>query len=215
MNATLSPIEAHEQTLARVFSDAYAFEIPPYQRPYAWEVEQTRQLLTDLLDEMDKPNSSGGAYFLGSVVLIKAPADPKSHIVDGQQRLTTLTILLSVLRDLTSDPEQRSARAQFVLQKANPDLGIDQRCRLLLRREDQAFFEKYIQEPKATDNLPDFTMLQGSQHRIAENARHLRITLESLDESRRIGSPLSSSSVATLSLWQFPHPILRGGSSPS
>jgi hypothetical protein len=185
MNAALSPIEAHEQTLARIFSDAYAFEIPPYQRPYAWELDQTRQLLTDLLEELDKPNSSGGTYFLGSVVLIKAPADPKSHVVDGQQRLTTLTILLSVLRDLTSDLEQRSARAQFVLQKANPDLGIDQRCRLLLRREDQAFFEKHIQEPKATDNLPDPAILKGSHQRIAENARHLRATLESLDESYR------------------------------
>ncbi len=185
MNVPLSPIEAHEQTLARIFSDAYAFEIPPYQRPYAWELEQTRQLLNDLVEEMDKPNPSGGTYFLGSVVLIKPPADPKSQVVDGQQRLTTLTILLSVLRDLTKDPEQRSARAQFVLQKANPDLGIDQRCRLLLRREDQAFFEKYIQEPKATDNLPDPTTLQGSQQRIAENARHLRETLEPLDEVRR------------------------------
>jgi hypothetical protein len=185
MNVPLSPIEAHEQTLARIFSDAYAFEIPPYQRPYAWELEQTRQLLSDLVEEMDKPNPNGGTYFLGSVVLIKPPADPKSQVVDGQQRLTTLTILLSVLRDLTKDSEQRSARAQFVLQKANPDLGIDQRCRLLLRREDQAFFEKYVQEPKATDNLPDPKVLQGSQQRIAENARHLRETLESLDEVRR------------------------------
>jgi hypothetical protein len=185
MNAPLNPIEAHEQTLARIFSDAYAFEIPPYQRPYAWELEQARQLLSDLVEEMDKPNASAGMYFLGSVVLIKPPADPKSQVVDGQQRLTTLTILLSVLRDLTRDPEQRSARAQFVLQKANSDLGTDQRCRLLLRREDQAFFEKCIQEPKGTDNLPDPKLLQGSQQRIAENARHLRETLESLDETRR------------------------------
>jgi uncharacterized protein with ParB-like and HNH nuclease domain len=111
MNVPLSPIEAHEQTLARIFSDAYAFEIPPYQRPYAWELEQTRQLLNDLVEEMDSPIPGGGTYFLGSVVLIKPPADPKSQVVDGQQRLTTLTILLSVLRDLTADPEQRSARA--------------------------------------------------------------------------------------------------------
>lgn len=185
MNVPLSPIEAHEQTLARIFSDAYAFEIPPYQRPYAWELEQTRQLLNDLVEEMDSPIPGGGTYFLGSVVLIKPPADPKSQVVDGQQRLTTLTILLSVLRDLTADPEQRSARAQFVLQKANPDLGIDQRSRLLLRREDQAFFEKHIQEPKATNNLPDPKTLKGSQQRIAENARHLRDALELLDEARR------------------------------
>jgi hypothetical protein len=36
MTVQLNPIEAHERKLGEVFSDAYAFEIPPYQRPYAW-----------------------------------------------------------------------------------------------------------------------------------------------------------------------------------
>ncbi len=183
MTIALNPIEAHEQTVGRIFSDAYAFEIPPYQRPYAWEIDQTRQLLTDLRDELDKANP--GTYFLGSVVLIKAPGSPASQVVDGQQRLTTLTVLLSVLRDLTSDLEQRILRTQLILQRANPDLGIDQGCRLLLRRDDRAFFQKTIQEPNATQSLPDARFLRGSQQRIGENARYLRDELQKVDEAYR------------------------------
>ena len=59
----LSPIEAHERVIKRVFSDDYAFEIPAYQRPYAWETEQARELLNDLLDAMDDPNALGGDTF--------------------------------------------------------------------------------------------------------------------------------------------------------
>src|ERR1700760_3860660 len=99
-------IEAHERTVGDIFSDLYQFEIPPYQRPYAWEEEQARELLIDLLDAMDNGDVSGGLYFLGSIVLVKPPADSRARVIDGQQRLTTMTILLSVLRDLTTDVEQ-------------------------------------------------------------------------------------------------------------
>ena len=99
MALQLSPIEAHEQTVGQVFGDGYAFEIPAYQRPYAWEEDHERELLNDVLDAMDNAESRGGVYFLGSIVLIKAPNDPQSRVIDGQQRLTTLTILLSILRE--------------------------------------------------------------------------------------------------------------------
>ncbi len=181
----LSPIDAHERTIGQIFSDAYAFEIPPYQRPYAWEVEQTRELLSDLLEAMDNTSLSGGVYFLGSIVLIKAPNDPQSRVVDGQQRLTTLTILLSVLRDLTSDQEMRISRRNYVYQKANPDSGAQERYRLLLRQKDRTFFQNYVQKPDATNTPPDPKTLQESAQHIAENARYLRDELEKLGEPRR------------------------------
>ena len=180
-----SPIEAHERAIKRVFSDDYAFEIPAYQRPYAWEIEQAQELLNDLLDAMDDPNTSGGVYFLGSIVLIKTPASPQAKVVDGQQRLTTLTILLSVLRDLTEDTERRLDRGTYVHQKANPDTGAAARHRLLLRERDRDFFHDHVQKAGATDALPDPADRQGSQRRIVENARHFRQRLEALSASRR------------------------------
>lgn len=182
MTAQLSLIEAHERTINQIFSDAYGFEIPSYQRPYAWEEQQARELLTDLLDAMD---SGEDVYFLGSIVLIKSPHVPLSRVVDGQQRLTTLTIMLSILRDLTSDPEVKLTRRVYVYQKANPDSGAEDRFRLLLRQRDRAFFQKVIQNPDATNEIPDPDTLEGSQQNIARNATLLRSELEKLSEERR------------------------------
>lgn len=181
----LSPIEAHERAVKRIFSDDYAFEIPAYQRPYAWEVEQARDLLNDLLDAMDDTSASGGVYFLGSIVLIKAPTAPHAKVVDGQQRLTTLTILLSILRDLTSDPERRLDRGNYVHQRANPDTGAAARHRLLLRERDRDFFHDNVQKAGATNALPIAENLQGSQQRIIENSRYFRERLEEMPEPQR------------------------------
>ena len=84
-------IEAREQKLKDVFNDHYLFEISEYQRPYAWDKEQVGDLLDDLLYAMCCPGND--PYFLGGIVLIKEDG-PKSQVVDGQQRLTTLTMLL-------------------------------------------------------------------------------------------------------------------------
>jgi hypothetical protein len=185
MPMQLVPIVAQERKLGDVFSDDYAFEIPAYQRPYAWEKEQAVDLLTDILAAMKDKSTSGGVYFLGSVVLIKSPNDPQSKVIDGQQRLTTLTILLSVLRDLTTDDENRIGRRQYVFQKANKDRGTDDRFRVLLRPRDRGFFRKTIQEPGATNALPDVETLDGSQYRIAANARYFREQLDQMPEAER------------------------------
>jgi len=134
---------------------------------------------------MDNRDASGGLYFLGSIVLVKLPTEAQARVIDGQQRLTTLTILLSVLRDLTTDLELKIERRSYVYQKASADKGLKDRYRLLLRERDRPFFLKYVQASGATDNLPDVTKLEGSQKRIAENANVLRTQLEEVPEDRR------------------------------
>ena len=98
-------IKAEEQELKRIFSDDYLFEIPAYQRPYAWTTEQAAELLDDLLTVMgaDGKMDDVSPYFLGSIVLIKDASRARAQVVDGQQRLTTLTILFCVLRELSQD----------------------------------------------------------------------------------------------------------------
>jgi hypothetical protein len=106
-------------------------------------------------------------------------------VIDGQQRLTTLTILLRVLRDLTTDAERRFERREYVYQKANAGKGLKEQYRILLRDHDRAFFLQYIQAAGATDRLPEPSRFDGSQKRIVENALFLRAQLQEMPESRR------------------------------
>ena len=169
-STVLERIEAGEKQIADVFSDKYAFTIPPYQRPYAWEIQQANELLDDLLDAMGHNGLSERFYFLGSIVLVKSPKSPEARVVDGQQRLTTLTILFSVLRDLTDNNEIKIGRDKYVKQAAERDRGIPEQLRLLLRRHDQPFFEKTVQTRGATAKLPRLDGMEGSRAHIVENA---------------------------------------------
>lgn len=71
------------------------FRVPHYQRPYSWTFEQVDDLWDDLLQ-----NAQTG-HFLGSIVLA-AEDESRPNVIDGQQRLTTLMILLAALRDACS-----------------------------------------------------------------------------------------------------------------
>jgi Protein of unknown function (DUF1524) len=86
---------------------------------------------------------------------------------------------------LTNDEEKRFDRRRYIFQKANADLGTQDRFRVLLRMRDRAFFLKTIQELGATNAIPDIEALEGSQFRIATNARYYRERLEQLAESKR------------------------------
>lgn len=85
-------------TIKQLFGNTDAlYQIPRYQRPYSWTDDQLEKLWSDLIEAKEtEPN-----YFLGSVITAK-PEEKSNYldIVDGQQRLTTLTILLCVYRDL-------------------------------------------------------------------------------------------------------------------
>ena len=79
------------------------FEIPKYQREYTWGTSQWEALFDDLIE-----NDEG--YFLGSIICINTTTDainaPKFEVVDGQQRLTTLSLFLAALyKALTSNKD--------------------------------------------------------------------------------------------------------------
>ncbi len=178
-------IEAAHKNIADVFSKEYAFSIPAYQRPYAWETTQIRELLVDLEEAMAPDSKTGGFYFLGSIVLVKSRGNPQSSVVDGQQRLTTLSILFSLIRDLTEDPVKQSSREKYVKQVANEDEGIPEALRLRLRDQDQSFFEKHVQTRGATSALPSVEGLSGARARIVENTALAMNELKSMGESKR------------------------------
>lgn len=180
---------AHEQSLSKIFSDDYVFQIPGYQRPYAWTTEQARELFDDLNGFM---LADGGAvedmppYFLGSIVLIKADASPSADVVDGQQRLTTLTILLAAIRAAVS-PKQAEEVTPLLYERGSAIRGTKDRFRLTLRERDRDFFQRYVQrEDGFADLLQMKDCVSDSQTNIRANAQLYAERLEKLPEAERL-----------------------------
>ncbi|MBL8579307.1 MAG: DUF262 domain-containing protein [Mesorhizobium sp.] len=143
----METIKAAEKALKDVFCDRYVFRIPPYQRPYSWTQEQAADLLDDLIWAAgDEKPAEQPPYFLGSIVVIKDPNYPEADVVDGQQRLTTLTILMSVLREFATTADGKANIDIFLRQKGNSLLGTKDVPRLTVRQRDAEFFRKCIQD---------------------------------------------------------------------
>lgn len=146
----ISTISAEKLVVKDIFCDDYLFTIPNYQRPYSWEEEHCTQLLDDLHSFAFKGDDFNDLppYFLGSAVIIKRPNVRNAQIVDGQQRLTTLTILLSCLRYAIDEKENKDTISDFIYQKGNKLKGTSATYRLKTRVRDQDFFNRVIQEEK-------------------------------------------------------------------
>ena len=178
-------IKANEKALVDVFCDKYLFRIPPYQRPYAWTTQQADELLDDLLTAAgNAAPETQSPYFLGSIVLIKSPDSPLADVIDGQQRLTTLTILFSVLRDMTADDKKKKEIDDLIRQHGSSVRRTDDHYRVTLRPRDAEYFQTTIQDSGSTNNLPKHAETD-SQRNIILNAMFLRNALAQLDSDKQ------------------------------
>ncbi len=135
-------ITGAEYPLAKIFSSDFDYEIPSYQRPYAWTTEQAGELFDDLLTF--SRTEQDDSYFLGSIVLIKQEGKPRAEVIDGQQRLTSLTILFSAITSSLTG-EERADFGSYVLEPGSASQKLKPKPRLALRERDRAFFAKYVQ----------------------------------------------------------------------
>lgn len=124
------------------------FEIPNYQRHYVWNQDNVRSLLDDInthyhLNE-NKNSNDKEEYFLGSLVLQRKENQTEYDVLDGQQRLTTLLLILSVIRDLSKNKNNRDI---YIKESANPDKRIYQdknRINFEIRDNVKEFCQKYV-----------------------------------------------------------------------
>jgi hypothetical protein len=183
---TRHTIEASEKPILDIFCDKYLFRIPSYQRPYAWTTEQTSELLDDVTTACGETGDvlNASPYFLGSIVLIKNPQRPEADVVDGQQRLTTLTILLSVLRDL-SEQSFADDIDEYVCIRGRVSKGTKDLFLLTLRERDAQFFSDTIQAKGKTEHLPKAEALRDARARLVENAQFLRAKLADWSAEKR------------------------------
>ncbi|MEO1661042.1 MAG: DUF262 domain-containing HNH endonuclease family protein [Pseudomonadota bacterium] len=183
-------LRAQESTLADLLCNGTEMAMPPYQRSYSWEISEAQSLLSDLQDASE----NGESHFIGAIVLVRESSG-RYLIVDGQQRLTTLTILLSVLRDIEPDPTRK---AQIHAMIADDDSAAGAKWRISLNHIDGPYLREAIQtrgaaltkdvEPndsesqlRMTRNLENFiksvrNMSPEAQRELADMIRH-RIVL--------------------------------------
>ncbi|MDZ7854177.1 MAG: DUF262 domain-containing protein [Halomonas sp.] len=128
---------AELMTLPEIFQDHF-FVVPDYQRSYAWGEKQVGDLLEDLSHLLE--SRSGVRHYTGTMVLSRPEDQPDTfYVVDGQQRLTTLVILL---RELCDRWEERCDHLleSFIYRGS---IG-NQRLVFTLNQDTHAFYEKYI-----------------------------------------------------------------------
>ena len=90
---TFKPIN---QTISEIFSCDGIYKIPNYQRQYSWTNDQLEALWDDLYEAYQNKTVDNDCYFLGSIVVVNG-GKGYFELIDGQQRITTLMILMNVL----------------------------------------------------------------------------------------------------------------------
>ena len=134
-------MDARKGNIYEILNGNKQFLIPVYQRFYSWDIEQCRRLWNDIVI-MQKEGKQG--HFVGSIVNIAEQAMPtgvqKYMIIDGQQRMTTLSLLLLALRDYgLKHPEDQTINARRIdnmLLKNEYESG-EERFKLLLTEADK------------------------------------------------------------------------------
>lgn len=159
--------------LKDLFSDAFHFRLPYFQRAYAWQTEQVGRLLSDISGAMRSGEASRG-YFLGKLMVAKRKADPETALVDGHQRIMSLTLLFAVLRDLESDPTIQGRLNGFIRGRE---------VRLAPQEAIAASCERFVQAPGATSVDPeeDLDVLSETERNLIENRNFLRTELSDVD----------------------------------
>jgi len=163
-------ITVHKQTVLQLLNSGQEipFLIPEYQRPYSWSDDEIITLFDDLWSfsiERTRPDGPK-SYFLGCVVSYEE--DDKRQIIDGQQRITSLFLLLRAIFDMLEKEENRTEEVANFINKIKPALwkenemtGREDRTQMLLKSDVvsdsgneilRRILETGVASPDATDN---------------------------------------------------------------
>jgi Protein of unknown function DUF262/Protein of unknown function (DUF1524) len=191
--------------VTKLFDSPYLFTVPAYQRPYSWTTKEAGQLLEDVVIAagLDDAETAWPDYFLGTVLLLDPESDaampppPFSgprvfEVVDGQQRLVTLSILACVLRDAEDDegrgePAEASIadRLNAMVAVARDDRDITARShRVHLRNGEQSYLEGHVL-PRHCDPAPTREDWQPGASAIQAVHEHLAGEIQALSRPER------------------------------
>ena len=131
-----------DKTISEVWEDKYV--VPLYQRNFAWTEKEINLLLQDVYDSFKKAPDSN--YYIGSLVVLRRQ-DGTLEVIDGQQRLTTVTLLLLAISNLVKAGHVHSEEEDLddqIIQRfiIAPWAKKDDKIKLRPVREDRAALEK-------------------------------------------------------------------------
>lgn len=153
-------IESQKVTIQQVFKDFW-FRIPEYQRSYVWHKDNINELLEDISYAAE--NNPQSEYFLGSLVLQKRVVTDsisgnqinynEYDLLDGQQRLTTILLILAVIRDIANKDSLAKTCEKFIYQQEDEFQQIPERLRMVYKIRDkvESFVQKHIKELNGTN----------------------------------------------------------------
>ena len=152
-----------------LFNDRY-FEIPRYQRGYAWEKQHIRELFDDIKEAID----SNSSHYIGTVVLSKCATDPKKFfVVDGQQRLTTITLLIAQLLQSIKDCDTKIYQKMHYIKKGS------QYSRKPLERDVHLFQQRLDGDMSATPQ-------NKSQRYMLEAVEEMKFQIANIQDPERL-----------------------------
>jgi len=130
-------IDSDDKEIGEILGSGY-YQIPRFQRPYSWELEHIAEFWNDIVVDSETD------YFIGSMVVFTNKNEPTS-IVDGQQRLTTITMILCAVRDALKDEGFMELARGVHLNIERPD--INNEPQLVLHPESSfPYFQEVIQK---------------------------------------------------------------------
>ena len=145
-------MEATQAELFSLLDGKRQFTIPIYQRTYSWKIKQCQQLFDDIFRVGNDPAEL--SHFIGSIVYFMPGSSPDTSVrellvIDGQQRLTTVSLLLLALTHFLKEHEKitiedeswEEVRETYLINKHRTD---DSKFKLLLTRKDKTTFTKLI-----------------------------------------------------------------------
>lgn len=181
---TDSQIKAESLNLDKILVDKDKFyQIPNYQRPYSWEKDNIADLLGDLSNSfIDNKNEE---YFCGSLVLVKNDKDKRFDVIDGQQRLTTFTILACIIRDLYLSQLEQEVQ-DLIKESISDRYGKNEKLKFLTDETFQAEFKNTFILNKlkfeATKNIEK----EFKHNRYLQNAYYIKDELKNLLQENKI-----------------------------
>ncbi len=175
----------------KIFSEMW-FRIPEYQRPYVWGSDQITEILEDTCYAMlENPDSE---YFLGSFVFQsnkKKESDGivynENDLLDGQQRITTMLLIFSVLRDRVKDQKAKEKCQKCIFQESDEYENNPERSRIIfeIRQEAIDFIDK-LKNENFTQNDKELSYYEKKAQDISVQnmAKSIRIINQFFDEKK-------------------------------